>query len=32
MVVLREKHVKEGCVAHCLVRRRVEEDDFLETR
>ena len=32
VVMLREKQVKEGGVAHCLVRKRVEEDDFLETR
>ena len=32
MMVLREKPVEVGYMAECLVRKRVEEDDFLEVR
>ena len=32
MMVLREKPVEGRHTAECLVRRRVEEDDFLEVR
>ena len=32
MMVLREKPVEGRHMAECLVRRRVEEDDFLEVR
>ena len=30
--VLRERQGEEGRMADCLVRRRVEEDDFMEVR
>ena len=30
--VLRERQAEEGRTADCLVRRRVEEDDFMEVR
>ena len=30
--VLRERQGEEGRIADCLVRRRVEEDDFMEVR
>lgn len=32
MSVLRERQGEEGRTADCLVRRRVEEDDFMEVR
>ena len=32
MSVLRERQAEEGRTADCLVRRRVEEDDFMEVR
>ena len=32
MSVLRERQAEEGHTADCLVRRRVEEDDFMEVR
>ena len=32
MKVLRRKPAEEGITAECLVRRKVEEDDFLEVR
>lgn len=32
MKILREKPAEEGFTAECLVRRKVEEDDFLEVR
>ncbi len=30
--ILRRKPAESGMVAECLVRRRVDEDDFLEVR
>lgn len=30
--ILRERPAEEGVTAECLVRRKVEEDDFLEVR
>ncbi len=32
MKLLRQKPAEEGLTAECLVRRKVEEDDFLEVR
>ena len=32
MIVLRQKTVEGGQLADCLVRRKVDEDDFLEVR
>ena len=33
VVVLREKTMKDGCcIVHCLVRKRVAEEDFMEIR
>lgn len=32
MSVLRERQGEEGRTADCLVRRRVDEDDFMEVR
>ena len=32
MKTLRQKPAEEGVTAECLVRRKVEEDDFLEVR
>ena len=32
MRLLRQKPAEEGVTAECLVRRKVDEDDFLEVR
>lgn len=32
MRVLRQRRAEEGVTAECLVRRKVQEDDFLEVR
>ena len=32
MVVLRQKTVEGGQLADCLIKRKVDEDDFLEVR
>ena len=32
MTVLRRRPAEEGVIAECLVRRIVQEDDFLEVR
>lgn len=32
MRILRQKPAEEGVTAECLVRRKVDEDDFLEVR
>ena len=32
MMLLRERAAKGGTIAECLVRRKVDEDDFLEVR
>ena len=32
MSVLRERQGEEGRTADCLIRRRVDEDDFMEVR
>ena len=32
MKILRQKPAEKGMTAECLIRRKVEEDDFLEVR
>jgi hypothetical protein len=32
MRILRERPAEEGVTAECLLRRKVDEDDFLEVR